>query len=133
VNYCGEANVTTNGTTGTLTFKVLLASLVGTTSITPFTVTSGTTTASADVPINFCVKFTTAKVGTTGNLWVSGCANFVLNPAANQTGTVACSTPVAVSSNVDLTKQDQLQFDFTPTTTGSTAFQMTQLDEILSN
>jgi hypothetical protein len=79
------------------------------------------------------VKLTTAKTGTTGNLWVSGCTTFVLNPAGNTTGTVACSTPVAVSSNVDLTKQDQLQFDFTPTTTGSTAFQLTQLTEVPSN
>lgn len=133
VTYCGNANVTTNATTGTLTFASSMNSVPGVTSITPFTVTSGTTTASAQVPINFCVTYETAATGTTGTLWVHGWANFVLNSAANTTATSAADTIFAVSSTLDLTKATQIRFTFTPTTTGSTAFQLTQLWAIPSN
>lgn len=133
VTFCGNANVTTNSTPGTIALGSSLYSIAGVTSISPFTVTSGTTTASAQVPINFCITYETAATGATGTLWVHGWANFVLNSAANTTATSTADTIFAVSSTIDLTKKIQVRFTFTPTTTGSTAFQMTQLWAIPSN
>lgn len=133
ITFCGNANVTTNSTPGTLALGSAVYSVAGVTSISPFTVTSGTTTASAQVPINFCITYETAATGATGTLWVHGWANFVLNSAANTTATSTADTIFAVSSAIDLTKKTQIRFTFTPTTTGSTAFQLTQLWAIPSN
>lgn len=128
LTFCGNGYATTNGTTGTLTFGVSLASLVGTTSISPYTSgVSGTTTASTQTPLNFCVTMTTAATGATGTLEVHGWTSFTLAPATNQVAAFQTDKIFAVSSTVDLTKQDQIQFTITPTTTGLTAAQLRQL------
>lgn len=131
VQYCGTLSATTNSTPGTLALKAVLASVYGVTSITPWTVTSGTTTASAVVNAPFCVTFTTAATGTSGTLWVHGWADFDLTGAG--VGVEAQDLNVAVSSAVDLTKADTLSFTLTPTTTGTTASQLTQLNAYPSN
>lgn len=131
VQFCGNANATTNATPGTLTFKAVLSSIYGVTAITPLSIVSGTTTASAQVQFPFCVTFTTAATGASGTLWVHGWADFDL--AGNGVGVEAQDFIYAVSSAVDLTKQDTLSFTITPTTTGTTAFQMTQLSAYPSN
>lgn len=121
---CGNGNATTNATPGTLTLAQTFASIAGVTSITPWTVVSGTTTASAVVPFNFCETITTAATGATGTLEVHGCVNYGLAGTAPATG--ACDFVVAVSSTVDLTKQDQIAFTIKPTTTALTAAQLRQ-------
>jgi hypothetical protein len=122
---CGNGYATTNATQGTLTLSTTLASVPGVTTITPFTAASGTTTASATVPFNFCVTYTTAATGATGTLEAHGWVDFGL--AGTAVGTVAQDTVITVSSTVDLTKQNQLDFLITPTTTGTTAAQLRQL------
>ena len=128
---CGTFAVTTNATPGTISLKAVLSSIYGVTSITPFTAVSGTTTGSAIVQAPFCFTMTTAATGATGTLWVHGWANFDL--AGNGVGVEAQDFIYAVSSTVDLTKADTLSLTFTPTTTGSTAFQLTQLNAYPSN
>lgn len=128
---CGNGNATTNATPGTLTIKSVFSSVPGVTSITPFSVVSGTTTASAVVPFNFCETITTAATGATGTLEVHGCVNYGL--AGTAPATAACDIIVAVSSTVDLTKADQLSFTITPTTTALTAAQLRQLSVYPSN
>lgn len=131
---CGDANYTTNGTPGTLTLASTVASVPGVTSITAASLgASGTTTASADVPSHFCFTYETGVTGTSGKLWVHGNASYVLNPASNNTGTWTADSVVAISSAIDLTKQDQIAFTITPTTTALTAFQVTGLDIQLLN
>lgn len=121
---CGNGNATTNATPGTLTLAIKVASVPGVTTITPFTAVSGTTTASAVVSYNFCVTFTTAATGTTGTLETHGWVSYGL--AGTAPGTISQDIIVAVSSTVDLTKQDQLDFTITPTTTALTAAQQRQ-------
>ena len=72
VRFKGMGYASTNGTPGTLTFAQTLASIVGVTTITPFTSVSGTTTASAVVNFVFDITWTTAAVGATGTLEVHG-------------------------------------------------------------
>lgn len=122
---CGNGNATTNSTPGTLTVKGTLSSIYGVTTITPWSVVSGTTSASAVVPFNFCATFTTAATGATGTLWVHGCVNYGL--AGTAPATAACDVVVAVSSTVDLTAANTLALTLTPATTGVTAYQLTQL------
>ena len=135
LTFCGNGYATNNNTTGTVALNMVVASVPGVTSITPFTAsyTTATTTA-VQVPIDFCVTTTTAATGTTGTLEVHG---WVTTRTATAGAGVAGQTSVdnvfAVSSTVDLTKQDQLQFTITPTTTGLTAAQIRQLTVQLSN
>ena len=131
VQGCFNGNATTNSTQGTLTIKATLSSIPGVTTITPFSVVSGTTTASAVVSFNGCVTITTAATGTTGTLEVHGWVSYGL--AGTAPGTLAQDTIVAVSSAVDLTKQDQIALTLTPTTTGITAGQIRQLTIYPSN
>jgi hypothetical protein len=128
---CGNGYATVNGTTGTLTLAETLASIPGVTTITPFTVVSGTTTASAQIPINFCITNTTAVTGTTGKLETHGWAIFGL--AGTAVGSPVQDTVFTSSSTVDLTKQDQLAITITPTTTGITAAQLRQTSAYPSN
>lgn len=132
VTFCGNAYATQNGTGGgTLALKFTLASIPGVTLITPITLTSGAPTLSTQDPINFCVTFTTAVVGTSGKLEAHGWMGVGL------AGTTVMSTyndlNFTVSSAIDLTKQDQLGITITPTTTGLTAAQLRQLSEITTN
>lgn len=131
VEYCGTGSSTTNGTPGTLSLKAVVSSIFGVTSITPWTAVSGTTTASAIVQYPFCVTLTTASTGTSGTLWVHGWAQFDLTGAG--IGVEAQDFVYAVSSAIDLTKADTLSFTITPSTTGTTASQMTQLTAYPSN
>jgi hypothetical protein len=133
--FCGNGYATNNNTTGTVALNMVFASVPGVTSITPFTAsyTTATTTA-VQVPLDFCVTVTTAATGATGTLEVHGWVT--ARTAASGAG-VAAATSVdnifAVSSTVDLTKQDQVQFTITPTTTGLTAAQIRQLTIVPSN
>jgi hypothetical protein len=109
---------TTNGTAGTLTFAIKLASVPGVTSVTPFTAVSGTTTGSAVVNFTFDVDITTNTVGTSGKLETHGTVCY------NLAGTAVCSPAqdliTAAGSAINLTTQDQLEFTLTPTTTAIT-------------
>lgn len=131
VELCGNGYATTNSTPGTLTLATTLASLVGTTSITPFTAVSGTTTASATVPFNFCETFTTSATGATGTLEAHGWVTYGL--AGTAPGTQSQDIIIVASATVDLTKQDQLAITIKPTTTGTTAAQLRQLNVYTSN
>lgn len=108
----------TNGTPGTLTVATTLASIPGVTSVTPFTAVSGTTTASATVNFEFDVDVTTAATGATGTVEAHGVVRY--NLAGTAVSTSAQDLIIAVSSTVDLTKQDQLAITLKPTTTAIT-------------
>lgn len=124
---CGNGFATTNGTGGTITLKNAFFSVPGVTSITPFSVASAAIGASAiQVPINFCVTYTTAATGATGTLEVHGVVNYGL--AGTAVDSPANDIIFAVSSTVDLTKQDQIAVTITPTTAGLTAAQLRQLN-----
>ena len=129
LKFCGNGFATNNNTTGTVALNMVFASTPGVTSITPFTTsyTTATTTA-VQVPLDFCVTVTTAATGATGTVEVHG---WLLAGTATAGAGVAAAASVdtifAVSSTVDLTKQDQVQFTITPTTTGLTAAQIRQL------
>lgn len=128
----GAGYATVNGTTGTLTLATPLFSIPGVTSVTPFTSgASGTTSASATIPIKFDVVYETAATGTTGTLEAHGCASFQL--AGTTATTSYCDITIVVSSTVDLTKQDQLEFTIVPATTAITAAQLRQLEVIVLN
>lgn len=132
MTFCGNGFATTNGTGGTITLKTLISSIVGTTTITPFSVVSPSIAASAiQVPINFCETWTTAATGATGTLEVHGWVDYGV--AGTAVGSLAQDTIFAVSSAIDLTKQDQIQFTITPTTAGLTAAQLRQLEIIPIN
>lgn len=131
IELCGNGFATTNSTTGTMTLATKLASLVGTTSITPFTAVSGTTTGSATVPFNFCETWTTSATGATGTLEAHGWVTYGL--AGTAPGTQAQDIIILPSSTVDLTKADQIQFILTPATTGFTAAQLRQLNLFPTN
>jgi hypothetical protein len=128
VEFKGNGYATVNGTTGTLTLSANFTSIYGVTQITPFTAVSGTTTASAQIPIDFDVTFETSKIGATGTLEVHGCVNYGLAGTAPATG--ACDIIFAASSTVDLTKQNTLVWNIKPTTTATTAYQLRQLTAI---
>ena len=120
----GNGNGATNSTPGTLTVAATLSSVPGVTTITPFTAVSGTTTASAVVSFIFDIDITTTATGATGTVEAHGTVCY------NLAGTAVCSPAmdliVAASSTLDLTKQDQLNITFKPTTTGVTSAQLRQ-------
>lgn len=109
---------TTNSTPGTLTVATTLASVPGVTLITPFTAVSGTTTASAVINFTFDLDITTEATGTSGTLECHGTVAY--NLAGTAVSSVAQDLITAVSSSVDLTKQDQLAVTLKPTTTAIT-------------
>lgn len=131
LQFCGNGYATTNATPGTLTLANVFSSVAGVTSLTPWTVVSGTTTASATVPFNFCETITTAATGATGTLEVHGCVDYML--AGTAPSTPACDIVIAVSSTVDLTKANQWSVTLKPTTTALTAGQLRQLTVNPSN
>jgi hypothetical protein len=129
---CGNGYATTNGTGGTITLKATVASISGVTTITPFSVVSPSIAASAiQVPIDFCVTVTTAATGSSGTLEVHGWVDYGV--AGTAVGSLAQDTIFAVSSAIDLTKQDQIALTITPTTAGLTAAQLRQLSIYPSN
>lgn len=125
IRISGMGYATTNGTPGTITLKEVLASIPGVTSITPFSVVSGTTTASAVVSFNFQTTWVTAATGATGTLEVHGFVDY--NLAGTAVVSAGMDTIIAASSTVDLTKQDQLQITLTCTTTATTTTQLRSL------
>jgi hypothetical protein len=130
--FCGNGYATTNGTAGTVTLKMTVASIPGVTLITPFSVISPSIAASAiQLPINFCVTITTAATGATGTLEVHGWVDYGV--AGTVVSSPAQDIIFTVSSTVDLTKQDQIAFTITPTTAGLTAAQLRQLTVYPSN
>lgn len=134
IQVCGNGYATTNATSGTLTLASVFSSVPGVTSITPWSVVSGATTATAEAdPFNFCETITTAATGTTGTLEVHGCVNFLLTGATSPVATPACDIVITVSSAVDLTKANQLSLTIKPTTTALTAAQLRQLNVYPSN
>lgn len=129
---CGNGYATTNGTAGTITLATKLFSVPGVTSITPWSAVSGSIAASAiQVPIDFCVTYTTAATGSSGTLEAHGVVHYGL--AGTAVDTPAMDAVFTVSSAVDLTKQDQLAITITPTTAGLTAAQLRQLNIYPSN
>jgi hypothetical protein len=122
----GAYYVTTNGTAGTVTTELILASIFGVTSITPFTAASASFAAS-DITANFLfdVLLVTAATGATGNLEVHGTVTY--NIAGTAVGSVAQDSIQAVSSNLDLTKSNTLSVAHLNTTLGTSASQLRQL------
>jgi hypothetical protein len=115
VRICGTGIAASTTTGGTLTVATNLASLFGTTAVTPFTVISGTDTASQTINFNFCTIWTTTATGASGTVEAHGWLG------ANLAGTTAVSTMAqdlihVASSTVDLTKQDLLYITLTPGT-----------------
>jgi hypothetical protein len=132
VQFCGNGFGTTNGTAGTITFATTLASLVGTTSITPFTAVSASIAASdIQVPFLFCETWTTTTIGSSGTLEAHGWVSYGVAGTAVSSG--AQDIIFAASSTIDLTKQDQIAFTIKPTTAGLTASQLRQLNVYPSN
>jgi len=134
ITVCGNGFATNNNTTGTVAFATKLFSVPGVTSITPWTVsyTTATTTA-VQVPLNFCVTYTTAATGSSGTIEAHGWLSFTSATAgAGVAGGIVNDNVFTVSSSVDLTRQLQLDFTITPTTTGLTAAQLRQLSIVAS-
>jgi hypothetical protein len=125
IKFHGTGYATTNGTTGTLTFAIKLASVPYVTQVTPFTAVSGTTTASQVVNFTFDVDMTTQVTGSSGKVETHGTVCY------NLAGTAVCTPAqdliITNGSAIDLTKQDQFEFYLTPTTTGTTHLQLRQL------
>ena len=117
IRMCGTGIAAVSSTaSGTLTLATTLASVAGVTSVTPFTVVSGTITGTSQtINFNFCETWTTTVVGSSGKVEAHGWVGY------NLAGTTAVSTIGqdiihASSSAVDLTKQDQIAFTLTPAT-----------------
>jgi len=127
VKMCG-AGFSTTTTTGTLTLATLLASVPGVTSITPFTALSGSITSASTVNFNFCETWTTAATGATGTLEAHGWVNYTL--AATAVSSPTQDNIAAVSSTLDLTKQDQLEFTLTGGTSEAIASGGAQLRQL---
>lgn len=123
VRFKGMYYVTTNGTAGTVTSELLFASVYGVTSITPFTAASASIAASVlTVSFDFDITMVTAATGATGTLECHGVVDY--NIAGTAVGSVAMDSVIAVSSTVDLTKQNTVSFAHLNTTVGTTASQM---------
>jgi hypothetical protein len=126
VRFKGMAYATTNGTGGTLTFEMILASIYGVTSITPFTAVTASVAASAiTVNMLFDILLVTAATGATGNFECHGSVEY--NVAGTAVGSVTMDNVIAVSSNLDLTKQITMSIAHLNTTLGTTASQLRQL------
>lgn len=119
----GMYYVTTNGTAGTVTTELILASVFGVTSITPFTAASASIAASVlTINFEFDITFVTTAVGATGTLECHGTVDY--NIAGTAVGSVAMDSIQAASSAIDLTKQNTLTIAHLNTTVGTTASQL---------
>ena len=122
----GTATITTNSATGTLTINLLLYSVYGVTSITPFTaVSTSVAFASAVVNCEFDVLMNTTAVGATGTLECHGV--MALSQAGTAVATMSMDFIHAASSTVDLTKQNTLEVSITTATVAPTAGNVRQL------
>lgn len=122
VRFKGMYYVTTNGTAGTVTTELILASIFGVTSITPFTAASASIAASVlTINFEFDITMVTAATGATGTLECHGTVAY--NIAGTAVGSLAMDSIQAVSSTLDLTKQNTLTLAHLNTTVGTSASQ----------
>jgi hypothetical protein len=122
----GMGYATTNGTGGTITLEMLLSSIYGVTTITPFTVASPSVAASViTVSFVFEILAVTAAIGATGTLECHGIVSF--NVAGTAVTSPAQDSVIAVSSTIDLTKQNVMSIAHLNTTLGTSASQLRQL------
>jgi hypothetical protein len=122
----GMYYATTNGTGGTITTELILASVFGVTSITPFTAASSSVAASAITVNNvFEILLVTAATGASGTFECHGTVAY--NVAGTAVGTVTMDSVITVSSTLDLTKQITMTIDHLNTTLGTSASQLRQL------
>jgi len=125
VRFKGTYYVTTNGTGGTVTTQLILASVYGVTSITPFTAASSSVAASAlTINFEFDITMVTAATGATGTLECHGTVAYNVAGGASPVGTIAMDALQAVSSTLDLTKQNTLSVAHLNTTLGTSASQL---------
>lgn len=123
VRFKGMYYVTTNGTAGTVTTELILASIFGVTSITPFTAASASIAASVlTINFEFDITMVTAATGATGTLECHGTVAY--NIAGTAVGSLAMDSIQAVSSTIDLTKQNTLTVAHLNTTVGTSASQL---------
>ncbi len=123
IRFKGMYYVTTNGTAGTVTTQLTLASIFGVTSITPFTAASASIAASVlTINFEFDITMVTTATGATGTLECHGVVDY--NIAGTAVGSVTMDSIHAASSTIDLTKQDTLSFSHLNTTVGTTASQL---------
>lgn len=123
VRFKGMYYATTNGTAGTITTELILASIFGVTSITPFTAASASIAASVlTINFEFDITMVTAATGATGTLECHGTVAY--NIAGTAVGSLAMDSIQAVSSTIDLTKQNTLSVAHLNTTVGTTASQL---------
>jgi hypothetical protein len=122
----GMAYATTNGTGGTITLEAILSSIVGVTSITPWSaVTSAIAGSVTVVNMLFDIEIVTASTGTTGTLEVHGQMSY--NAAGTAVGSVSQDFVIAASSAVNLTLGLNLAIAHLNTTLGTTVSQLRQL------
>ena len=112
IRVCGNGFAASSGTGGTLTVATKLASLFGTTSVTPVTIITATDTASQTISLDFCETWVTTATGTSGTVEAHGLLGATL--AGTAVVSMAGDNIVAASSTVDLTKQDLLYITMTP-------------------
>lgn len=128
LRFKGMYYVTTNGTGGTVTTELILASVFGVTSIIPFTAASSSIAASAlTVNFEFDITMVTAAVGATGTLECHGTVAYNVAGGTSPVGTIAMDAIQAVSSTVDLTKQNTVSIAHLNTTLGTSASQLRML------
>ena len=128
VRLTGTVVATTNATSGTLALKLLLHSVYGVTSITPFTsITTAQGASALSINLEYTIEITVTKAGTAGTLECHG-RMFYNVAGTTGVGTISMDLIHAASSTVDLTKQDCLEVTVTPTTTGTTALVGRQLE-----
>lgn len=118
----GMYYVTTNGTAGTVTTELIMASIFGVTSITPFTAASASIAASVlTINFEFDITMVTTATGATGTVECHGTVDY--NIAGTAVGSVAMDSIIAASSTIDLTKQITISIAHLNTTVGTTASQ----------
>ena len=125
VRFKGTYYVTTNGTGGTVTTELILASIFGVTSITPFTAASSSIAASAlTINFEFDITMVTTATGATGTLECHGTVAYNVAGGTSPVGTIAMDAIQAASSTLDLTKQNTLSVAHLNTTLGTSASQL---------
>jgi len=124
VRLTGTYFATTNGVAGTITTEAILSSVFGVTSIIPFTAASASIAASA-LTINFEYDITmvTQATGASGTLECHGTVAYNIAGGTSAVGSIAMDSIQAVSSALDLTKQNTLSIAHLNTTLGTSASQ----------
>jgi hypothetical protein len=125
VRFKGTYYVTTNGTGGTVTTELILASIYGVTNIIPFTAASSSIAASAlTINFEFDITMVTTATGATGTLECHGTVAYNVAGGTSPVGTIAMDSIQAASSTLDLTKQNTLSVAHLNTTLGTSASQL---------